>query len=174
MASDGGVTNKALATQGNATAQSGQAYGTIAPLLTQEATNPTGYTPQEKANMLTAGEQATGGATSAAVGQGGLLAARTNNIGGATAAVDDAAREGQVQNSVNALGVENQNANLMEKQRQEGISGLNQVYDNSNATGLDALGRATAAQAQKNAWQQDLFSAAGQVGGGWAGGGFKR
>jgi hypothetical protein len=149
--SQSGVEKDALGASGTATAQGGAAYGTIAPVLSTMATSPMGYSPADMAAMKTSSIQSTGGSTAGAVGEGGLEAARTGNAGGSTAAVDDAARSGLVQNSVNALGVDTANANLKQEQQKEGLTGLGQIYSDANRTNVDALNTALAAKAQ-NPW----------------------
>ncbi len=160
--SQSGVEKDALGASGTATAQGSAAYGTAAPVLNTMATNPMGYSPADLAAMKTSSIQSTGGATAGAVGQGGLEAARTNNAGGSTAAIDDAARSGQVQNSVNALGVDTANANLKQQQQQEGLRGLGQIYDGANRTNIDALNTALGAKAQ-NPWAQYGMKTLGSV-----------
>jgi hypothetical protein len=75
-----------------------------------------------------------------------------------------------VQDSTNALDVSNQNAQLMEKQKQEGLAGLNSIYDTGTGASISALN--TANQAAKPFWQQLALqgtAAAGQVAGAYAG-----
>src|ERR1700748_228199 len=107
-----GVEQNALANAGTAQGQSANAYNVANPVYTQEATNPQGYTPQQMANATTASLQNLGGTNSAAVGQGALQSARTNNAGGYAAAVDDAARNSQAQQSQNVLDLQNRNVML--------------------------------------------------------------
>lgn len=110
------------------TQQAGDVYGTLDPALTAEATHPGGFSPTDKAAMRTAGQQSAGGSEAAATGQGGLLAARTRNAGGADAAVADAARSaGQGLNKA-AVSTEVQNAQLKQQQQQGGQRGLEGLY----------------------------------------------
>lgn len=145
-----GVEKNSLSTYGAASDQSKSAYNAMNPVYTQMATNPMGYTPQEKADMLTAGEQSVGGSTAGAVGQGDLDAARTGNAGGADMAIDDSARQGMVQNSVDALGVNQADAALKRAQQQEGLNGLSDEYKDANGTAINALGQATNASNNTN------------------------
>lgn len=101
---------------------------TLVPELTKEATHPTGFSPTDTNNMLVAGEQGAGGANAGIVGQANLAAARTHNTGATSGVLDEAARDKTRTLSSNALNVANQNANLKEKQKQEGISGLSSLY----------------------------------------------
>ena len=160
-----GIEKDALAMQGKAASDSGSAFGAANPVLTRMATDPMGYTQQQKSDMLTAGGQSIGGSTAGVVGQGNLTAARTNNIGGQSMALDAAARAGDQQSSVNALGVLNQDAELKQKQQQFGLQGLQGEYSDANRTGIDALGQATnAGNATNAAWQGPMNAALGAAG----------
>jgi len=145
-----GVEKNALAAQGNAVNQSQAAYNTVNPIYSSMAASPQGFTPTEKANALTASSQSLGGGVAGAVGQGGLLAARTGNAGGATAALDDAARGAAVQQSTNALDVQNQSDQLATQNQRVGLAGLNGIYNNANSTALGNLNTANSAS-QANA-----------------------
>ena len=143
--------------QGN----SSDLYKRLFPMLQQEATNPTGYDPKDLAAMNTASQQSVGGATSGAVGDLGLEAARTRNAGGFAPAEDEAVRSGQRQLSQNALGVQGANADLKEKQRQLGIAGLGGLYGQNTGDMLAALGlqnQSTNAnvEAGKSGWFQNM------------------
>src|SRR5258708_6753022 len=134
------------------------------------ATNPKGYTPIQKANALTASSQSAGGGVASAVGQGGLLAARTGNAGGATAALDDAARSADVTNSKNALDIQNQSDALATQNKRIGLAGLNGIYDQANGQADASLN--TANQVQPSFWQKLALQgvqSAGQVGSAFAG-----
>lgn len=90
--------------------------------------------------MNTASQQSIGGATAGAVGQGNLTAARTRNRGGFTGALDEAVRGGQRQLSENALGIQGENANLKEQQRQTALGSLQQLYGSNVQAQLAAMG----------------------------------
>jgi hypothetical protein len=70
-----------------AAANAGNLFGSLAPQLTAEATNPQGYGAPTLAKIDTANKQTAGGTQAGAVGQGALLAARTRNAGTADAAI---------------------------------------------------------------------------------------
>lgn len=152
MASGGsGVKGDALNNYGQATGQANNAYNIAAPIYGQMATNPTGYTAQQKANLTTASNQTLGGANSAAAGEGALASARTNNAGGYQAAIDDAARGASAQQSQNNLDIENQNVNLQNEHQQEGLEGLSGIYNTGSQTGLGYLNLAN--NAKPTFWQ---------------------
>jgi hypothetical protein len=144
---------------------------TLIPTLTKEATNPTGFTPEEMNNQLVAGEQGAGGATSGVTGQAGLEAARTRNTGGLSSVLDQAARRKGQTLSQNALGVQNQNAMLKEKQRQAGLSGLEGVYGTDVGAQLKAMGLVpedinAEVNAGKSGWLQNFNETLGTLEGG--------
>lgn len=144
-----GVEKNALANSANAVNQSTAAYNTVNPIYSAMATAPQGFTPTQKANMLTASSQSGGGGVASAVGQGGLYAARTGQAGGATAALDDAARSAGVTNSSNALNVQNESDQLATQNQRIGLSGLNGIYNDANSTATNDLNTAnSAAQAE--------------------------
>lgn len=115
------------------------ALNTVNPIYSQMASGTDGLNPTQMSNALTASSQSAGGGMSSAVGQGGLLAARTGNAGGATAAIDDAARTAGVTNSANALGVQNQSDAIARSNQAEGLSGLNAIYQGSNGQATGSL-----------------------------------
>lgn len=165
-----GVEGQALNGYGTASGQATNAYNTAMPIYQQMATRPQGYTPQEMANRTTASLQSLGGANSAAAGEGALASARTNNAGGYQAAIDDAARQSGAQQSQNVLGIMDQSDALQRQQQQEGLQGLSNIYGEGNSAAQGYLN--TADQAAASPWMTAL-GIAGQVGGGWAQGGFK-
>jgi hypothetical protein len=168
--SGSGVKTDALANYGTNSNNAAGALNTINPIYSSMATNPQGLTPIQKANALTASSQSAGGGVASAVGQGGLLAARTGNAGGATAALDDAARSADVTNSKNALDVQNQSDQLATQNQRIGLAGLNGIYDESNNQANASLNTAT--NVQPNFWQKLALQgvqSAGQVGAAAAG-----
>jgi hypothetical protein len=120
-------------------------FSTLTPALTAAAANPTGFGATTKANMNTAAQQSLGGATAGAVGQGGLLAARTRNAGGADAAISDAVRSTGQQFSENALDTEVRDAEMKEGQKQSALKGLQGIYGVDVGGANDALGEVSGA-----------------------------
>jgi hypothetical protein len=143
--SGSGVEKNALNASANAGTQAQSAYNTVNPIYQRLATGSVGYTPTQKANMLTASGQSLGGAEAGVVGQGGLYAARTGNAGAATAAIDDSARQAMVQQSENALDVQNKDAQLASQNQRVGLAGLNDIYGDANRTGEGYLNTAEGA-----------------------------
>lgn len=122
------------------TANAASVYGGLEPQLQAEAAAPSGYTPTQKAAMNTAAQQSAGGGNAGAEGQARLYAARTNNAGGAKAAIGAATRGSGANLSNAAVGTEVQNANLQQKQRQAGLSGLSNLNQTETSAGEGALG----------------------------------
>lgn len=146
------VLNKALTNSSTNAGNAAGALNTINPIYSEMATGTMGLTPDQKASALTASSQSAGGGMASAVGQGGLLAARTGNAGGATAAIDDAARSAEVANSKNALDVQNQSNTIARQNQAQGLAGLNSIYDTANGQADASLN--TANQVAKPFWQQ--------------------
>lgn len=134
---------------------------TLTPALTQEAVNPTGYTPTQLGAQTTAAEQSAGGSNAGATGGALLRAARTRNVGSAPAAIDQSSRNaGQDLSQINA-GIQTNNANLQQKQKQAGISGLEGLYGENVNAGEGALGLSDSALNDagnlQNFWQSLLM-----------------
>ncbi len=122
------------------TANAANIYGGLEPTLQAEATHPSGYTPAEKAVQNTAAQQSAGGSTAAAVGQGGLYAARTRNAGAAQGAIGNATRGAGANLSRQAVGTETRSADLAHENQQRGLGGLESLNSTELGGGLNALG----------------------------------
>ena len=143
---------------------SGNAAGinsTLTPALTAEAVNPTGYTPTQMGAQTTAAEQTAGGSNAGATGGALLRAARTRNVGSAPAAIQGANQNASQRLSQTNAGIQSKNADLMQKQRQEGISGLEGLYGENVGAGETALGLSNSSLKDagdlSNYWQQLLM-----------------
>ena len=147
-----GISGDALKNSGTAnnlsstlTGNAASIYGGLAPQLQAEAAHPAGYTPTQIATQDTAAQQSAGGGQSAAVGQGGLYAARTKNAGAAQNAIGAGTRGAGANLSNAALGVQNKQANLQQTQQQEGLKGLGGLYSEDVSGGEGALGLSNSA-----------------------------
>jgi hypothetical protein len=171
MGQDNTAKNQALDASKTGSANAANALSTLNPIYASDAQGTNGLTDQQKSNLLTASGQSLGGGVASAVGQGGLMAARTGNAGASTAALDDAARQASVQQSQNALGVQTASDALAQQNKETALSGLNSIYGTS--TGSQGQNTSTAAQATKSPfWQSMLQSglgAGGQVGAAYVG-----
>lgn len=146
MATRGNQTANTAATTAAGTSaalqsNAGGLYNVEAPALINEATHPAGYAPTDLAAMNTAAQQSAGGSEAAAVGQGGLKAARTHNAGGSDAAIADAVRTSGQHATDAALQTQTQNANAKLKQQQEGMQGLGGLQENQQRAALESLGQ---------------------------------
>ena len=139
QAAQSGV-NQANATAANYGGQAAGIGGTLVPALTKEATNPTGFNPNDLNSMLVAGEQGAGGANAGLTGQANLQASRTNNSGALSGVLDQAARAKTQTLSNNALGVQNLNTQTKLKQQQAGLQGLQGLYGTDVGAQLKAQG----------------------------------
>lgn len=137
------------------------ANSTLAPALTAEAVNPQGYSPTQMAAQTTAAEQTAGGASAGATGGALLRASRTRNAGAAPTAIANANRAGSQNLSQVNAGIQTRNADLQQKQRQEGISGLGNLYGEDVGAANQDLGLSNSALNDagnlKNFWQQLLL-----------------
>jgi len=122
------------------TSNAANVYGGLEPTLAAEAAHPAGYTPAQKAMQNTAAQQSAGGSTAAAVGQGGLYAARTRNAGAGSSAIGNAVRSAGAGLSKNAVGTEMNSANLAHQTQQQGIKGLEGLNSTELGQGENALG----------------------------------
>lgn len=145
---EGTANNSANTFGGNANSL----YSAVAPQLMSEAAHPTGFTPQQEANMTTAAEQGAGGGQAAAVGQGALLGARTKNAGAAADAISEASRQAQNTLSKNTLGIKLASADQANQNRQNALSELGGLYGTSAGASNNALGEvANTSNANTNA-----------------------
>jgi len=147
-----------------------QLYGSLAPQLEAESVSPSGYAPSDMAAMRTAAMQSAGGTQAGATGAGRLYAARTKNSGGMGDAIASSARTAGQQLGQESVGIEAQNAQLKQKQRQAGLSGLESLNSTEMGAGLNALGLSNSAlQAENqwhNPWSDFAFDQLGDVAGG--------
>jgi hypothetical protein len=144
----------------------GQAdQSTLLPFLNQEITNPQGFGQQELNAMTTATGQATSGALSGAEQQAKLQGARTGNPAAQSAIIANAARTGENANSNAQLGVQEANANLKQKQQQQGEAGLQSLTGLDTNAALSDLGLSNQAigewsganKSAGNLWQNALL-----------------
>jgi hypothetical protein len=126
-------------------------YDSLYPQLQQRAQN--GLDPATKAEFNTASQQSLGGSNAGAAGQGDLMAARTRNAGGATAAIAESARSGQRQESTNALNTEK----LSEQVKQQALAAMQGLYGTNTQAGVESLNASTGGvNAWTNADQQTM------------------
>jgi hypothetical protein len=132
----------------------------LVPGLERDANTPTGFTAQQKNNMLVAGAEGVGGTGAGATGAASLTAARTKNAGGFADALDEAARIRGRQTSQNALGVQNADAQLAQEKQQEARKALQGLYGTDTSNQLKAMGLQnedlnSQLAAKRQGWLQD-------------------
>jgi len=138
--------------------QSQSMQSTLLPFFNQEMLNPQGFNPQTMGEMNTVGGQVASGQVGQAAQAAKLAGARTGNLAGTNAAIDQAAREGMKSQSGNALDVNLENQKLKTAQQQAGVSGLSGL---SNEDLQAALNSINAASGASNAWSSANTSAWG-------------
>ncbi len=139
-------------------ANAGANSNILTPTLNQMATNPLGFGQQTKNDMNTAALQSAGGAAAGIVGQENLQAARTNNAGAFAPAAAQAGHDATTQLSDAALNVQNKDAILKQTQQQEGLQGLQNMYNTNVGAGENALGLSNNALSVKNAADEQTFN----------------
>jgi hypothetical protein len=135
---------------------------TVVPELKREATNPTGFMPQDVNAMLVGGEQGAGGVAGGLAGEAGLHAARTRNTGALSGVLDEIQRGKGRQLSENALNVQEMQAREKQRQRSEGIKGLEGIYGTDVGAQLKAEGIVpedinAMLNANKTGWGKDMM-----------------
>ena len=133
---------------------------TLIPGLEREATNPTGFTPMQKNDMLVSGAEAIGGVNSGVKGLANLETARTRTAGGFSPALDEAARIKSRALGTNALNVSGEDARLAQEKQRFAQGELGNLYGGLNADQLKAMGLSdeainTAINAGKTGWLQN-------------------
>lgn len=162
---------KAMASQAANTAKDTAAgYGTgatniastLVPAYQKEATNPTGFMPNDLNAMLVAGEQGAGGSAASLAGEAGLGAARSRNSGALAGTLAEIARAKTRSLSQNALNVQSMNAQEKQRQRSEGLRGLSGIYGTDVGAQLKAEGLVpedinAMVNADKTGWGKNLM-----------------
>lgn len=135
---------------------------TLVPEYRREATNPTGFMPQDVNAMLVGGEQGAGGSAASLAGEAGLGAARSRNSGALAGTLGEIARSKGRQLSENALNVQTMQAREKQRQRSEGLRGLEGVYGTDVGAELKEQGLVpedinAMLNANKTGWGKDLM-----------------
>jgi hypothetical protein len=114
--------------------------GPLTAQLQSEATNPTGFSPEDINSMLVGGEEAAGGATGDLASDASLAAARTRNTGSTSGVLDALQRQKTQTLGANALGVQNQNAMLKQTKQQDAQRALQGLFGTDVNAQLSAMG----------------------------------
>lgn len=152
-----GANKQLLTNSGVAQARSGTVFNQgqdvnsyLTPKLKAEADNPEGYSPQQMAYMNTAAQQSEGGAVGGITGQANLEAARTRNAGGFEGAVGEGSRTAQRDLSQKAVGIQKDQADLQQQQKQTAMSQLMHLYGVDESTAMGYLNTSNSALEGEN------------------------
>lgn len=154
--------NTATATAGGYGSAATDISSKLVPTLTQEATNPQGFMPQDLNAMLVKGEEGAGGAAGSLMGEAGLRAVRSRNTGALSGVMGEISRDKTRALGQNALGVQTMNAEEKQRQRSEGLHGLEGVYGTDVGAQLKAEGLVpedinAMLNANKTGWGKNLM-----------------
>ena len=115
--------------------------GNLTPFLTNEMLHPQGLGQEGIGAETGAALGGAGGAASGLVGGALQRAAASRNAGGSDAALDSIARERMKAAGTASEGIQAQNQNLMEQQRQSGAAGLGKMYGIDTSGMLESQGQ---------------------------------
>lgn len=132
--------NTATATAGGYGSAATDISSKLVPEFTKEATHPQGFAPEDLNAMLVKGEEGAGGAAGSLMGEAGLRATRSRNTGALSGVLGEIAREKTRALGGNALNVQTMNAEEKQRQRSEGLRGLEGVYGTDVGAQLKAEG----------------------------------
>jgi len=144
---------------------------TLTPFLTRELNNPQGYSQQDQTAMLSASQGGAGGLAGGLQSKLNEKAAATGNASGFSSAAGDVARERMKAAAGGAENIAAQNAELKQKQQQEGAQGLRGLYGTDVGAQLGAMGIqnkdiGTEINAGQSGWLQNLLNIINTVKGG--------
>jgi hypothetical protein len=115
-------------------------YGTLAPELESEMSNPSGINPLDLARMDTAAGESAGGSQAGAQGAGALRAARTGNVGGSDAAIASSTRAAGEIAARGVLSNRMKNAEVKQENKAGAERGLQGLYGANLGSAGSALG----------------------------------
>jgi hypothetical protein len=165
-----GQAASATGTAGGYGTQAGGIASSIIPTLERQAAGQgTGFTPVDLNAMRVAAQQGAGGAASGLTGQANLMAARTRNVGGFGAALDQAARQRMQQLSQSNLDIQAMNAQQKLAQQRAAQQQLAGLYGTDVSAQLKAMGLSdedlkTALQAGQTGWLENTMGTLGALG----------
>jgi hypothetical protein len=163
----------AAATGGQYGAEAQGIGGMLVPQLQQDVANAPGLGTGTTNAMLQQGLGAAGGAASGIVGQEGLRAARSRNVGGSAGVLDEAAREKMRTSAGVGLDVATKNAMVQQQQRASALKQLEGIYGTDVGAGLKAQSLVPEdidawAKANQTGWMQNTAMMINAIGGGAA------
>lgn len=137
----GSAFNTAQGTAANLGADASGIGSNLTPFLTEEMLHPQGLGQEGIGAETGAALGGAGGAASGLMGAATQRAAASRNAGGYDAALDQVARERMKSAGTASEGIQAQNQNLMEQQRQAGSSGLEKMYGIDTSGQLESQGQ---------------------------------
>lgn len=150
--------NQAVDTSGMLGSEAQGIGSNLTPFLTSEMLHPEGLGQEGIGAETGAALGGAGGAMSGFSGAAAQRAAASRNAGGYGAALADAARERMKAGAGASEGIQAQNENLKQSQRQEGAAGLGSLY------GTDTSGMLNAMNQQRGDIQTELQASAAPEG----------
>jgi len=141
----------------------------VIPGLVRDVNNPTGFTPEQRNDMLVKQQEAAGGGNAAVTGEGRLAALRTRTAGGFAPALAEAARSKGRTLATGALDVANRNAELEQQKQAQARQQLLGLYgvDTSNmlkSMGLQSQDLQDQLAAGRQGWLQNTEGVLGTLG----------
>ena len=131
--------NQAVNTSGTLGAEASGINSNLSPFLTSEMLHPEGLGQEGIAAETGAAMGGAGGALSGVQGGAAQRAAVSRNAGGYQAALADAARSRSKAEAGASEGIQAQNENLKQQQKQEGARGLENMYGVDTSGMLNAM-----------------------------------
>jgi len=155
----------AATTAGNTAAGEGadadSISSTLTPFLTGQLLHPQGQSQQDQTQELNQAEAGAGGTTSAVTGDAALMAARSRNPSGFTAALDNAQRSRGKAAASTSEGIAANNANVKLGQQEDASKGLQGMYGTDTDAMLKSMGVQTGdinseVNANNSGWMQNM------------------
>jgi hypothetical protein len=145
--------------------------GMLVPQLQADVTNAPGLGQGAVNAMLQQGLGGAGGAASGIVGEEGLRAARSRNVGGSAGVLDEAAREKMRTSAGVGLDVATKNAMVQQQQRASALKQLEGLYGTDVSAGLKAQSLVPEdidawAKANQTGWLQNTLATLNTLSGG--------
>src|SRR5882672_896796 len=128
-------------TAGNEGGQASSIEGNLTPFYTEEMLHPQGYGQQDLSAQTAAAEGGAGGAASAFTGQAAQRAGVSRNAGGFQAALSESSRNAARGAAQSAEQIAANNADLKQKQIQQGAEGLSGLHKTDTSAMLEAMGQ---------------------------------
>lgn len=149
--------------------EAGSIFGLVEPTLARQATAPPGFSPVDLSTMQSRAQEAANATAAANEEQAKLRALRSRNPAGIQSSQDAITQAASRAQGNSIQGIQSENAQLKERQRQEAFGGLTGLYDTNVSGMLRAMGLVpedlnTQLQAGKSGWLQNTLAVADTLG----------